>query len=188
MSSSLLPTQTTFSQDDEMLLRQTAAGDHNAFAQLVRTHQIRVIQLAARLLSSPHKAEDIAQEAFLRVFRNAGKFEPKAKFTTWLYRIVVNLCHDERRRWRFRAETAEPEPVAPEKPDSTELNDLKASVHQAIDRLPPRQKAVLVLHRFEGLSYREIGQTLDLSESAVESLLVRSYAHLRESLRSIKEG
>lgn len=185
MNSRPMPLQMSSPPDDESLLRQTAAGDHHAFAQLVRIHQTRVVQLATRLLSSPNKAEDIAQEAFLRVFRNAAKFEPRARFATWLYRIVVNLCHDERRRWRFAAEWTEREPAAPQTPDPTELNDLKATVHRAIDRLPPRQKAVLVLHRFEGLSYREIGETLDLSESAVESLLVRGYAHLRESLKSI---
>jgi RNA polymerase sigma-70 factor (ECF subfamily) len=171
--------------DDEFLLRQTAAGNREAFGKLVKAHQSRVIQLAARLLASPHNAEDIAQEAFLRVYRSAGKFQPKAKFSTWLYKIVVNLCHDQRRRWKFRPEPIAIDPPAAAVPNPVDLEELKASVHRAVDRLPPRQRTVLVLHRFEELSYREIAQISDLSESAVESLLVRAYANLRDALREL---
>lgn len=173
--------------DDERLLRQTAAGDNGAFATLVRCHQAKVIRLAGRLLGSAQPAEDVAQEAFLRVYQHAGRFEPRAKFTTWLYRVVVNLCLDERRRWQHRPRNASAEPLSEPGLTSLELSELQERVHRAIDLLPPRQRAVLVLHRFEELTIREIAHVTECTESAVESLLVRAYEHLRESLRGVQD-
>ncbi len=170
---------------DEELLRLTAAGDRESFAQLVELHQKRVVQLAARLLSSADQAEDVAQDAFIRVYRAAGKFKPQARFSTWLYRIVVNLCHDQRRRWKLRLSSFEEEPAAPAESSRAEREEISARVHAAMEELAPRQRAVLVLHRFEGQSYREIAASTGLSESAVESLLVRAYAKLRYALRDL---
>lgn len=170
---------------DEELLRRTAAGDREAFAQLIRSHQHRVVQLATRLLSSADQAEDIAQEAFIRVYRAAGTFKPQAKFSTWLYRIVVNLCHDQRRRWKLRLARITEDPTAPERPLPVERDEISAKLHSAIDRLSPRQRTALVLHRFEGLSYREVSAATGLSESAVESLIVRAYANLRQALKDL---
>lgn len=175
---------------DAELLRLTAAGDRVAFGQLMRRHQRSVVRLAARLLSSQEKAQDVAQEAFLRVFRAAGRFEPRAQFTTWLYRIVVNLCHDERRRWRYRFARLFADPPARPAAGGTplEAEELSARVRAAVDRLPPRQRTVLVLHRFEGLSCREVCEATGLSGSAVESLLVRAYANLRGWLSDLEDA
>lgn len=170
---------------DEELLRLTAAGDRESFAQLIRSHQKHVVQLAARLLSSPDQAEDVAQDAFIRVYRAAGKFRPQAKFSTWLYRIVVNLCHDHRRRWKLRLSSIDAEPQAPVESSAAEQQEISARVHAAMDQLAPRQRAVLVLHRFEGQSYHEIAASTGLTESAVESLLVRAYANLRRALKDL---
>jgi RNA polymerase sigma-70 factor (ECF subfamily) len=171
---------------DEELLRRTAGGDRESFSQLVQAHQHRVVQLASRLLS-PEQAEDVAQDAFIRVYRAAGSFKPQAKFTTWLYRIVVNLCHDQRRKWKLRLSSTEDiDPAAPTEASAVETDEMIGRVHAAMDQLPDRQRAALTLYRFEGLSYREVAAAMELSESAVESLIVRAYARLREELRDLK--
>lgn len=172
--------------DDVDLLRRTADGDRSAFGLLIRRHQRRVVALATRLLSSADRAEDVAQEAFLRVYCAAGTFEPRARFSTWLYRIVVNLCHDERRRWRFRFARLFGEPAARPGLAKVETDEIAARVRAAVDRLPDKQRTVLVLHRFEGLSCREAAEATGLSESSVESLLVRAYANLRKSLADLE--
>lgn len=172
---------------DEELLRRTATGDRESFAELIRLHQKRVVQLAARMLSVD-QAEDIAQDAFIRVYRAAGRFKPQSKFSTWLYRIVVNLCHDQRRRWKLRLSGIEEDPPAPTESPAAERDEITTKVHAAVEKLPPRQRTVLVLHRFEGQSIREIAESTHLSESAVESLLVRAYAHLRASLKDLNSA
>lgn len=174
--------------DETELLRQTAAGNRAAFRQLVEGNQKRVLQLALRLLDSREDAEDVAQEAFLRVYQSAGKFQPHAKFSTWLYRIVVNLCHDQRRKWKWRFPLLKQEPSSPPERSHVETREIHDAVHRAIESLPQRQRTVLVLHRFDALSCREIAQVLEITESAVESMLVRAYASLRRSLANFKDS
>lgn len=169
--------------DDHELMRRTAAGDHAAFAVLVRRHQARVLSLAYRLLGRWDAAEDVAAEAFVRVYERARSYKPQARFTTWLYRIVANLCWDQRRRW-----SRAPEPLlewqapgsAPA--DSVERDEARRAVRRAVASLPDRQRLVILLHRFEGLDHREIAEITGWSASAVESCLVRAYARLRELL------
>lgn len=178
--------QAAIEPDDVALVRRTADGDRQAFGLLIQRHQRRVVALATRLLSSPERAEDIAQEAFIRVFRSAARFEPRARFSTWLYRIVVNLCNDERRRWRFRfARLFGDVPAAATAP-AVETEETVVRVRSAVDALPDRQRTVLVLHRFEWLSCREVAEVTGFSESSVESLLVRAYANLRKSLAELE--
>ncbi|MGE0478961.1 MAG: RNA polymerase sigma factor [Phycisphaerae bacterium] len=168
---------------DHELLRRTAGGDRAAFDVLVRRHQVRVLALAHRFLGGQGAAEDVGQEAFLRVFRNAGSFSPKAQFTTWLYRIVANLCWDARRRAArerlllvaaARARSESDEPASPA--------DAAETVRQAVGELPDRQRLVLILHRFDGLGHHEIADITGWSIGAVESCLVRAYATLRGRL------
>lgn len=171
------------SADDHELMRRTAAGDHAAFAVLVRRHQARVLSLAYRLLGRWDAAEDVSAEAFVRVYDRARKYEPQARFTTWLYRIVANLCWDQRRRWSRALETLLDWHDAGAAPtDPVERDETRRSVRRAIASLPDRQRLVILLHRFEGLDHREIAEITGWSASAVESCLVRAYARLRELL------
>lgn len=168
-------------------LTRVAAGEADAFAQLVDAHQDRLLRLCERLLGDAEEARDAAQEVFLKVFRKAGDFRPQGQIYTWLYRIAVNHCLNKLRRrklarflrWDDPAEDAEASPFDP--PDSypdpaaaLEARRRWQATRQAIVRLPAGQRAVLVLARFEGLSYRQIAEVLGITEGAVESRLFRA--------------
>lgn len=173
-------------QDDEVLLAAVARRDEAAFETLVRRHQDKALRLAYRLLTDADAAQDIAQEAFLRVYRHADRFEPSARFSTWFYRIIVNLCTDYRRR-RVNKTVALPaiEPAGPAVDDPLESAERAARVRAALEALPDRQRTAVLLHRYEQLSHRQIAETTGDSVSAVESLLVRAYATLRKKLADL---
>lgn len=175
--------------DDARLMQRLARGEREALAELVRRHQARVLELACRTLGDRELGQDIAQEAFLRVWRSAAQYEPRAQFTTWLYRIVVNLCFDARKKRRpILGERRLAEAEAGDHPAAAaERQDRAAAVQRAVDRLPERQRVAVVLHRFGGLSLREVAEATGWSPSAVESLLVRAYAELRKSLKNLME-
>ncbi len=175
---------------DHVLMRRIAAGDRAALATLVRRHQATVLRLAYRVLGRWDDAEDVAQEAFLRVLSGAGEYRPEAQFSTWLYRIVSNLCLDERRRWarrrRWSLESAEIS-VDPARESDQDRRELQQRVQQAVADLPQRQRLAVVLHRFEGLNHAEIAEITGWSASAVESCLVRAYAGLRQRLAGLRD-
>lgn len=173
-------------------LRRCAAGDTDAFAALVERHQVRLVRLCARLLRDPDEAQDAAQEVFLRAYRAAGTYEPRGQVFTWLYRIAVNHCLNRLRRRRlvrfFRlgsaADADEPPPVDPKDPAPGAERTIAAredwvSLRGAIDALPANQQAVLLLAKFEELSYRDIARALGITEGAVESRLVRAMRTLQ---------
>jgi len=181
--------RTNGNESDADLVAAAGAGDMCALGELVGRHQQKVLALAYRFLGRWDLAEDIGQEVFLRVHRSARKYRPKAKVTTWLYRITVNLCLDSLRR-------AKRDPVAlsnkiglsaPSGRDPLEASERVSMVRQAVSDLPVRQRTVLNLHRYQGLSHQEITEATGWSRSAVESLLVRAYANLRKSLSDLKE-
>lgn len=167
-------------------LSRAAAGDADAFARLVEHHQERLLRLCERLLGDAEEARDAAQEVFLKTFRKAGELRPQGQVYTWLYRLAVNHCLNRLRRRRIvrflRLETTEephmpafdpPDPAAD--PAATlEARQRWQATRRAIDRLPDNQRAVLILARFEGLSYRQIAEVLGITEGAVESRLVRA--------------
>lgn len=171
------------------LMTRIGGGDREALTEMVRRHQERVWAIAYRCCRNRADADDIAQETFLRLWRAAAKYKPTAAFTTWLYRIVVNLCLDARRRARHR--TAEEflrqglGLVSPPDPSSLERDETARRVQAAVDALPDRQRTALVLQRYESLSCRQIAEVTGWSESAVESLLVRAYATLRGALADL---
>ena len=175
---------------DADLMAAVGRGDMGALGELVRRHQGKAIALAFRTLGRWDLAEDMAQEAFLRVLRAAKRYRPDARFTTWLYRIVVNLCLDHQRRAR-QAPSAltddSPEPSAAPSADPLEARERVLRVQRAVEALPERQRMAVVLHRYEGLSHREVAEVTGWSVSAVESLLVRAYASLRKSLADLSE-
>ncbi len=171
-------------------LRMLAAGDEAAARRLMQRHLAAVHGLASRLINDRSEAEDIAQEAFLRVWKHAGKWQDKgAKFSTWLHRVVVNLCID-----RMRKQIAVPTDTSTEQVDDNLLVDHELirdeaarTVRTAIDALPERQKTALILFHYQGLSQVETAQVLEISVEAVESLLSRARRGLKAALTSRKQ-
>ncbi|MGB2986882.1 MAG: sigma-70 family RNA polymerase sigma factor [Phycisphaerae bacterium] len=173
--------------DDAQLMAHLATGDRTALGTLVKRHQRRVLELAFRTTGDHALAEDIGQEAFLRVWRSAKRYEPTAQFTTWLYRIVVNLCLDAFKR---RKPTTGDVPDAIDSGAAGQATEIEqrergAAVQRAVTALPDRQRVAVVLHRFSGLTVRLTAEATGWSESAVESLLVRAYSVLRQSLKEL---
>jgi len=168
-------------------LARTARGDTGAFTGLVEAHQERLLRLCERLLGDPEEARDAAQEVFLKAFRKAGEVRPLGQVYTWLYRIAMNLCLNKLRRrklvrfLRFEADPEEPDAPAFDPPDAApdpasalEARRRWQATRKAIAKLPDNQRAVLILARFEGLSYRQIAEVLGITEGAVESRLFRA--------------
>jgi RNA polymerase sigma-70 factor (ECF subfamily) len=188
------PGRTPEDAEDIRLMGLASAGDMAAFEQLVERHQRLVVGTVGRMLGTNSDAEDIAQQVFVRVWKNLKRYEPRAKFTTWLLKITRNLVFNElRRRSRhpavpLQSETDEEErPLKDENavsPDATLLeHELQEAVDAAIAQLPETQRMAVVLRRYEELSYEEIAEALDQSVSAVKSLLFRARTELRESLK-----
>ena len=165
-------------------MARVARGDEQAFRLLSRRHVGAASALARRILGNDAVAEDLVQEAFLRVWLNAPRWRPEAAFRTWLYRIVVNLCLNERRRpstlpLNFAGDP--PDPAAtPDADLATRERD--KLVADAIDALPARQRAAIVLTYQQGLSNAEAANSLDTSVSGLETLLVRAKRALRAAL------
>jgi RNA polymerase sigma-70 factor (ECF subfamily) len=177
------------------LMERIAAGDHAAFRQLVERHQHAVIGTVAKMLGNSSDSEDIAQQVFLRVWRHAKRYRPEAKFTTYLFTITRNLVFNEsRRRSRKKEVSADAREenshqliaAHPDRQPDAELlqAELQAAVDAAIASLPEAQRMAVVLRRYEQLSYEEIAAVLDLSVSAIKSLLFRARTSLRETLAS----
>lgn len=176
---------------DEALMARVARGDQPAFRALARRHLPAMVGLARRILGNTADAEDVAQEAMLRVWTHAPRWQPLAAFKTWLTRVVVNLCLDRKRRapWvdlEAAGEIADPAPSAAEQ---TEVDERERLLRRAIENLPDRQRAAIVLTYSEGMSNAQVADILDTSVSAVETLLVRGKQNLRRALGElIDEG
>lgn len=188
------PGRTPEDAEDIRLMGLASAGDMKAFEQLVERHQRLVVGTVGRMLGTNSDAEDIAQQVFVRVWKNLKRYEPRAKFTTWLLKITRNLVFNElRRRSRhpagpLQSETDEEErPLKDENatsPDASLLeHELQEAVDAAIAQLPETQRMAVILRRYEELSYEQIAEALDQSVSAVKSLLFRARTELRENLK-----
>ena len=183
---------------DEELMARIAGSDAQAFEVLVRRHQRRILNLIYRSIGDRIQAEDVAQEVFLRVWRAAEDYEPKSKFTTWVYRIAVNLCLDALKATHRKqpfvhlyagAENSDGNDGVLNGCDSAPspeelLIDAEESgrIFAALQSLPANQCLAVVLKKFDDLSYDEISRILGCSVAAVESLLVRAKKTLRERL------
>lgn len=181
------------SSDDFALMARIAVGDHAAFRELVERHQNAVIGTVAKMLGNSSEAQDIAQQVFLRIWRNAKRYRPDAKFTTYLFTITRNLVFNETRRKSRKKEVSsdereensnqQMEASSYRQPDAELLQaELQRAVDEAIAALPEAQRLAVVLRRYEQLSYEEIAAVLKLSVSAIKSLLFRARTSLRESL------
>jgi RNA polymerase sigma-70 factor (ECF subfamily) len=162
-------------------------GDVEAFRQLVETHQARVIGTISKMLGSDAEAEDLAQQVFIRVWKSAGRYQPTAKFTTWLFRITRNLVFNELRRRRHFVdqpeETPEPADRLEKEPDRVLLaEELQKAIQEAINALPESQRMAIILRRYEEMPYEEIAKVMDTTVPAVKSILFRARAELRERL------
>ena len=179
---------------DDQLIAAAGQGDEAAFASLVRRHSARAHVLALRYLGSASEADDVVQEAFWRVWKSAERWRPgEAAFSTWLHRVVVNLCIDRGRRARLRRWLPFGEAPEPEA-DEVGVDDRIAASHELrevlgdIRGLPDRQRAALLLSVQGSVSNSEIAATLGISEKAVESLLVRARRTLRARLVERETG
>lgn len=175
---------------DEALMARVARGDEVAFRQLSRRHVPAMVGLARRVLGNAADAEDVVQEAMLRVWTHAPRWQPLAAFRTWLTRVVVNLCLDRKRRkpWvdlNAAGEIVDPTPSIPE---VAEKNEREQALTAAIGELPHRQRTAILLTYSEGMTNAQVAEVLDTSVSAVETLLIRGKKSLRTKLGAMIDG
>ena len=179
--------------EDVRLMRLVGRGDTSAFENLVERHQSLVTGTVARMLGSNSDVEDIAQQVFIRVWKSARRYVPRAKFTTWLLKITRNLVFNEMRRSKRRGHVPlQSEPGVEDTPLKDETNpapdasllesELQREIEEAIMQLPESQRMALILRRYEQLSYEQIAEVLDLSVPAVKSVLFRARTELRSRL------
>lgn len=181
------PGETGAGSEDAALLEKAAAGDMVSFTALVDRHLPAMLAIARRMLRDDAEAEDVAQDAMLRLWRSSGRLEIGAYGARpWLRRVVSNLCIDRVRAGRNTTVTDEvPEQARPAQQELTiERNEASARVDAALKELPERQRLALVLFHYEGLSQIEIGKTMSISDEAVESLLSRARRSLKTALAS----
>jgi len=175
-------------QDEAALLRRVAAGDGAASRIVVDRYLGSIHRFAFRLLGDRAEAEDVTQEAFFRLWRQAPRWEPRARVGTWLYRVARNLCVDRLRARKTRQDAAPPEPPepAPNGAALLERRQLSESVQAAIAQLPERQRSALTLVHFEGLGNIEAAKIMDVTVEALESLLARARRQLRKRLKPVQ--
>jgi RNA polymerase sigma-70 factor (ECF subfamily) len=185
----------------EELMVRIAEGDEYAFEILVIRHQTSVLNLIYRFIGDRTQAKDLAQEVFIRVWQAAKSYEPKTKFTTWIYRITTNLCLNElksarRRRWfPFHrsdgdSENAIEETFSDGSPTAEDLllaKERSRQISDALQSLPVNQRMAMILKRYDDLSYQEIAKILNCSVSAVESLIVRAKKNLQKKITIFKK-
>jgi RNA polymerase sigma-70 factor (ECF subfamily) len=184
--------------DEQMMWRVKTQDDPQAFARLVARWEKPIQRLCARMTGDVHRAEDLTQTAFVRVFARRADWEPTGKFSTFLWRVALNLCHDELRRVQRRGEfsldaleedaglenfaTDEPPPCA--QAESQERGNL---VRQALQKLPPHYHEVVVLRHYEGLKFREIGDVLGIPEGTAKSRMAEALDQLNKLLKHVNE-
>jgi RNA polymerase sigma-70 factor (ECF subfamily) len=179
---------------DEELLQAIQTGDTDSLGALVTRWERPLFRFVYRLLPRKEDARDICQETFLRVLKKSHRFKTGSRYSTWMYQIALNLCRDQCRRaqrWN-RVITETPElpdrpsgPYAPEGADparTVERREKASAVLQALDRLPPEQREVVVLKEFEGLKFREIAEILGCPESTVKSRMYYGLNGVRSAL------
>lgn len=171
------------SESDESLMGLVAQGDQRAFRILMGRHMTLAIRVAQRVVGNAAEADDIGQDAFLRVWRRAASFDPRvARFTTWLYRVVLNLALDRIRKPSHASidQAAEVRSDDPEPVTLMIADEERRMIAAAMATLPERQRAAIVLFHMEGLGGRDAAKSMNVSEKAFESLLVRARSALKQ--------
>ncbi len=184
--------------DESALIRDAQNGDADAFEQLVRSYDQNVLRMAFNLLRSREDARDVYQEAFLRVYRNLSKFRFDCSFSTWLYRIVANLCLDQLRKRKVRREEATtietgtgeldrlqllPEGRADVDPQRQLLSaEVNERVQDVLTQLTPRERLVFEMRHYQGMRLRAIGESLGVTEEAAKNCLFRATQKMRTAL------
>lgn len=184
--------------DAELMLR-VREGDTASFAPLLERYRAPVAQFIYRMVLNRAQAEELTQEVFLRVYRSRTSYEPAAKFTTWLFRIATHLAYNslrngkkERQNTSLDAETGNPlaQQIADDRPNAEQHLLQQARLQQvrdAIGSLPPKQRAAVLMHKYEEMDYGQIAQCLGCSASATKSLLFRAYETLRVRLAHLAQ-
>jgi RNA polymerase sigma-70 factor (ECF subfamily) len=192
---SMLPSLLTIT-DEQAMWRVKMDDDPQAFARLVERWQGPIQRLCIKMLGDPHRAEDLTQEAFVRVFARRKDYEPAGRFSTFLWRIALNLCYDELRKIKRRGESSL-EGGADERgetdfmadtagPDLQVVADERAEhVRRALLQIPEPYRVVVVLRHYEGLKFREIGEVLDIPEGTVKSRMVEALNQLSRLLKPL---
>lgn len=184
--------------DERELIREAQRGNADAFEQLVRSYDQNVLRMAFNLLHSQEDARDIYQEVFLRVYRNLPKFRLDCSFSTWLYRIVANLCLDQIRKRKVRKETGTAVETASGEMDRLQLiperradvdpqrqlmsAEVKSRINEVLDELTPRERIVFEMRHFQGMRLRAIGEALGVTEEAAKNCLFRATQKMRAAL------
>ena len=193
MSTSLPVPAEGLDRDAELMLR-VRDGDTSAFTQILERHRNQMVGFMYRMVQDRGVAEELAQELFLRVYRARASYEPTARFTTWMFRIATHLAlnwlrdhRKERNRESLDEEIAEGvgRQVLDHAPNVEQrlLTDSRLNeVRRAVEQLPDKQRAAVLMHKYKDLEYSQIARTLECSESAVKSLLFRAYERLRSRL------
>lgn len=187
-------------RDERVLIRQAQRGDRAAFEELVRRYDQSVLRLALRVVQSEEEARDLYQEAFLKIYRSLDRFRFESQFSTWVYRVVMNVCLDYLRRASTRRETQAPsnEEGQPEffqtlPEERPELNPERAlrgkeiarCIEQALTRLSPRERLVFELKHYHGMKLRAIGEQCGTSEETAKNCLFRATRKLRVELQEL---
>ena len=195
--------QTDFSQlPDEQLMDALGKGQHQAFEELLRRYEAKVLTFCYAFTRNRQTAEDLGQETFLRVFRNAARYQPLAKFTTWLYKIAANLCINDLKKTKLRPHLSLEEPAGMDAEGSkiidrvaggqetplsaAERIEIQGLLQKAIDHLPDDQRTTLVLVEYHHLQYQEAAEVLGVSVSAIKMRVKRARETLSHSLRILK--
>jgi len=183
---------------DAAVMLRVAAGDEASFNYLVQKYHRAMIHFLFRMVRNQAIAEELAQEVFLRVYRSRESYRAEAKFTTWLYRIATNLAVNNARDTRHERaaqtlyldapdeETGTTPDVADDEPSVEQhlmRDERMAAIRKHVMALPERQRMAVLMHKYQGMDYRQIGEVLKLSESATKSLLFRAYQTLRDKLK-----
>ncbi len=186
-------------QDLELMLR-VRHGDAESFELLLRRYRGPMVSYFSRMVRDRALAEDLAQDVFLRVYQARHRYKAEARFTTWLYRIATNLALNairDRKGVAGSNQTADVDAdfevsmLRDPKPSAEQCligSDRERLIRQAVEALPESQRAAVILHKYQGVDYRQIAKVLGVSVSAVKSLLFRAYESLRERLHPLLEG
>lgn len=187
---------------DTALMLRVKDGDREAFRALFEKYSASVARFAAGFVGATARAEELAQDVFLQVYRTRQRYEPRAKFSTWLYTIAHNLCLNEVRRHDYKsrvdlagggAEDAQP-PWDPPDAEAAEgeshaaQRELEGRIARLVAELPEAQRTALILSRVEELRYQQIGEILSISEQAVKSLIFRATQRIKAGLKGYLEG